>query len=291
MTGPTKGSSPSTRGRAVVLYAFAIACVHAVPSRAQPAPCSTGTYETGSPPLLAAGGSRVSMRDGMIHVDGCAPIQAVLKPRKKRIGVKAVWSASQCPGVGKVRLKARLDLACTTMTGVLKAKRYKKKFVASAVSPVPLPTVTVDSGVVPAVTQVAGFDGEPSRPVAALTDDSGVPLHFVENELVVVSDDAGAVAAFATGIGGSVVRTIVPSEAGLPGAAQHLVRFDPSQVDGSQLAADLHAIDPDVSGTLRVSSDAGLRVLAAAAGAAAGGSIVARSEEHTSELQSQSKLV
>jgi hypothetical protein len=215
------------------------------------------------------------MRDGMIHVDGCAPIQAVLKPRKKRIGVKAVWSASQCPGVGKVRLKARLDLACTTMAGVLKAKRYKKKFVASAVSPVPLPTVTVDSGVVPAVTQVAGFDGEPSRPVAALTDDSGVPLHFVENELVVVSDDAGAVAAFATGIGGSVVRTIVPSEAGLPGAAQHLVRFDPSQVDGSQLAADLHAIDPDVSGTLRVSSDAGLRVLAAAAGAAAGGSIVA----------------
>lgn len=261
-------------GAFLVCVVISLAAV--TPARAGQAPtCSTAVFETSSPPLLAGGGSRVSMRDGLIHVPGCSPIPATIKPRKKRIGVKAVWNASQCPGVGKVRLKARLDLACTTMSGVLKAKRYKKRFVAGLVPPVPPPSITVDPGVVPSVAQVAGFDGEPPRPVAAVSDDAGVAMHFVENEVVVVSDDAGAVAALAASLGGSVVRTIGPAAVGLGGSAQHLVRFDPGQVDPSALAGDLHAIDPTVSGTLRVSNDTGLRTLAAAARGAIGGVTVA----------------
>lgn len=189
--------------------------------------------------------------------------------------VKAAWSADQCPGIGKVRLKARADTACTTMRGVLKAKRYRKRFVASAVSPVPPSTVDVDPTIVPAVTEVAGFDGEPPRPVAALTDHSGILLHFVENELIVVSDDLGAAATFAAGLGGSVVRSIVPADYGLGGAAQHLVRFTAGAADPATVAGDLQAIDPTASGAIRVSSDAGFGTLAAAAAGASAGTVVA----------------
>lgn len=242
---------------------------------AEPPPCATGTYQSDEPPLLPAGGARIAMRDGTIHLQGCSPAAVTLRAKKKGVRVKAAWDAEQCPGIGKVRLKARADNTCTTMRGVVKAKRYRKRFVAGAVSPVPPPTVDLDSGIVPAVTQVAGFDGNPPRPVAALTDQSGILLHFVENELIVVSDNTAAVGTFAASIGGSVVRSFMPTDFGLPGPAQHLVRFDPASADGSALAADLQAIDPTASGALRVSSAAGLGTLATAAAGATGGVIVA----------------
>ncbi len=140
---------------------------------------------------------------------------------------------------------------------------------------VPLPSVEVDPNVVPEFTEVAGIGNEPPRPVAALTDDSGLLLHFVENELIVASDDAGAVAALAARVGGTVAHTFDPRTLGIDLPAHHLVRLDPRAVDSSGVVSDLAALHPDASSALRFSSVAGLRALAAAADEAAEGAMVA----------------
>jgi hypothetical protein len=140
--------------------------------------------------------------------------------------------------------------------------------------PIPPSTVTVDDTVRVDVTEVEGFDGAPARPVTALTDRSGIPMHFVENELIVVTDDAGTAAALAARWGGTLVKSMVPADAGLPGPAQHLVRVAPSDADVAQLVADLRALEPGARNDLRVASEAGLDLLAAAAREAAAGQTV-----------------
>ena len=139
---------------------------------------------------------------------------------------------------------------------------------------VPPPTVEVDPTVPVQVTQIPGQGGDPARAVLALTDRSNIPMHFVANELIVVSDDIDAVNDLANRYGGILVRSFVPSDYGLPGSAQHLLRIDPSTVDTSGLVEDLVQLEPAESNALRVSSDAGLRLLAAAAHESAAGGIV-----------------
>lgn len=141
--------------------------------------------------------------------------------------------------------------------------------------PIPPSTVTVDEMIRVDVTEIDGFDGAPARPVTALTDHSGIPMHFVENELIVVTDDAAAAAALAARWGGTIVRSLVPADAGLPVPAQHLVRVAPSVADVPQLIADLRALEPAARNDLRVAGDAGMRLLAAAAREAAAGGTVA----------------
>ena len=141
---------------------------------------------------------------------------------------------------------------------------------------VPLPSVRVDRNVVPEFTELAGIGNEPPRPVAALTDDSGLPLHFVENELVVASDDAAAVAALAARVGGTVAHRFDPRALGIDLPAHHLVRLGPGAlVDPSTVVSDLARLHPEASGALRFSSEAGLRALAAAAREAVAGATVA----------------
>lgn len=140
---------------------------------------------------------------------------------------------------------------------------------------VPLPSVRVDPNVVPEFTQLAGIGNEPPRPVAALTDGSGVPLHFVENELVVASDDAAAVAALAARVGGTVVHRFDLRALGIDLPAHHLVRLGPGAVDPSAVVSDLARLHPEASGALRFSSEAGLRALGAAAREAAAGATIA----------------
>jgi hypothetical protein len=140
---------------------------------------------------------------------------------------------------------------------------------------VPLPTVEIDPSVVPEFTELAGIGNEPPRPVAALTDDSGLLLHFVENELVVASDDPAALAALATRVGGRVVHSFDPRSLGIDLPVHHLIRLDPRAVNPSAVVSDLAALHPEASGDLRFSSEAGLRALAAAADEAAAGATIA----------------
>lgn len=141
-------------------------------------------------------------------------------------------------------------------------------------SPIAPSTVKVDATLTSQIPSIPGFDGAANRPVAALTDRSGILMHFVANEFIVVSDDTTAVNAMAARWGGTLARSFVPRTFGLSGTSQHLIRIGGGAINTSQLIADLQQLQPDARSDLRVSSQAGLRVLAAAAREGAAGNVV-----------------
>src|SRR5262249_32619013 len=55
-------------------------------------------------------------------VNGCSPVHATLRRTKKGTSVRANWASCAEPG-RKVRLKAKLDPTCTTMTGRVLIKK------------------------------------------------------------------------------------------------------------------------------------------------------------------------
>lgn len=132
----------------------------------------------------------------------------------------------------------------------------------------PKDVAVVDAAVTPFVETVAGVDGAPERPLAAVrTGDSGPSPAFVADELVVTSYDPAAAQDLADRFGGTILETIDLSEnedlAGL--APRYRVRVDASRIDPGTLPDDLAALAPDLTDTLHVSSEAGLALLAAAA--------------------------
>jgi len=142
---------------------------------------------------------------------------------------------------------------------------------------VPTPsTITIDPGLVPRVPSLPPLgDGEP-RPLGTLTDDSGVQVDFVQNELVIVSDDQTAVNAFVTRWQGKVLKSIDPAAFGLSNLKPlHLIRVNTASADTSKLIGDLQTIDPNSRSDLKVSSQEGVKLLAAASREAAGGMTVA----------------
>src|SRR5688572_11304738 len=99
-------------------------------------------------------------------------------------------------------------------------------------------SVTVDASVTPFVRAIDGFDDEGPRTLAAVTEASGVTVSFVENELIVMTDDNAVVAAVAERWGGKVVRQVVRGTSGLEFPGQHLIRIDPQRADPGRIAAD-----------------------------------------------------
>ena len=126
-----------------------------------------------------------------------------------------------------------------------------------------------------AVPELPGFDGKTPRPVACLADpDGGSLVEFVENELILMTNDAGELARFVARWNGEVLFEHDPSQYGLEGVRQHLVRIQTELADPSRLGDDLSVLAPNRRAGLLVSSRAGLEVLAAAAREAVGGSAV-----------------
>ena len=113
-------------------------------------------------------------------------------------------------------------------------------------------SVTVDGSVIPFVREIRGFDDEAPRPLAAVTDGAGATISFVENELIVMTDDDAAVTALAARWGGKVVRHVVLRTAGVEGPSHHLIRIDPRRADASQLDADLEALNPGKRGRSKI---------------------------------------
>jgi subtilisin family serine protease len=133
----------------------------------------------------------------------------------------------------------------------------------------------VDEGIEPSRAGLAPRFGEP-RPVAALVDDDGQESMFVENELIVVTDDIGALNAFLDRWNGELLATIDPSDSGFDDLPSiHLVRIDASAANADELAADLRELQGDLWGDFAVSSEEGLDLLAAAAQENVGGMQVA----------------
>jgi len=135
-----------------------------------------------------------------------------------------------------------------------------------------VPRIKVAHSVKPDVRRVPSLaDGHP-RLVARLTDGHGTNTDFVEDELVVEGDRATA-ARLAARWHGMLLDTT--GDAGKGGGETHLIRVAASRAPTGGLAADLVAADPTAHGRSKVSSAAGLRLLAVAADAAAHGLKVA----------------
>lgn len=136
----------------------------------------------------------------------------------------------------------------------------------------PLPTVSEDTSLKPAKPSLPPLeDGQP-RPLAAVRDAKGNQADFVENELIVSTDDTAALNAFLGRWQGVVLKTFDPAPAGLTGMSkQHLVRVKADAADTAKLSADLRTLDKDSRGALAVSSGAGHKLLAAAAREGVGG--------------------
>jgi subtilisin family serine protease len=132
----------------------------------------------------------------------------------------------------------------------------------------PKPRVEVRQGVEPARADLPAMGGARRR-LARLEDARGHGADFVADELLVSAASARRMRVFLSRWDGRVLRTI--DTGGGRDRAVQLVRIDPSSARTPGLVRDLRALDPLSRGRHRVSSAAGLRLLAAAADEAAGG--------------------
>ena len=130
----------------------------------------------------------------------------------------------------------------------------------------PLSSFKVDASLKPRVASLPDLDNGNSHPLAAIVDNYGNQADFVENELIVVTDDTNALNDFLARWNGKVLLTTDMKENGLPDLSnQYLVRIESSLAKAESLADDLKIIDPNSRNDLRISSEAGLLTIAAAA--------------------------
>lgn len=140
-------------------------------------------------------------------------------------------------------------------------------------SPPPLSplALAVNPTIIPATSELPPLDGVNPRPLAAIVDERGHQAEFVENELVLVTDEQTLLDDFLARWNGVEISSYDPDDAGLTGAVQHLIRIDTTVADSSNILSDLLTLDPDARGALQVSSEAGLDLLAASAAEAVDG--------------------
>lgn len=114
-------------------------------------------------------------------------------------------------------------------------------------------------------------DGVP-RPLAVLGTSDGQTLRYAENELVIMSDSAGELAAIEARWNATEVARPLVSIPGVP--TPHVLRIDTSKANPSTLVASLRRTVNRPDGLQSISSDAGLRLLAAAAEEQTRGTVV-----------------
>lgn len=123
------------------------------------------------------------------------------------------------------------------------------------------PSLTTDRG------GIQGLDGGPERPVAAVVAPDGAREEFVENEVILHTDDPAALEEFLDRYGGEVMRTSdpmgldggrAPSEGTLAG--WYLIRIDPDRASSTGLEEGFAAIG--LEGTWTFSSEAATRLVA-----------------------------
>ncbi|MDZ7800004.1 MAG: S8 family serine peptidase [Trueperaceae bacterium] len=126
------------------------------------------------------------------------------------------------------------------------------------------PSFGVDATLEPAVEELPGFEDGVPRPVATIEDDTGSQADFVENELWLVTDDGRVLDDFLARWQGEVIATFDPSDFELTNVRpQYLVRVDVSGAAPDRLPEDVRLADPGSRGDHRVSSERGLKLIAA----------------------------
>jgi len=148
---------------AIVGAVFALSmALPAAAKKAKVPPCPPGNYvldvAEGLGPAGAAGFPDVIAVNeaGRVSIESSCPlIEGKVKGSKKGTKVSAKWKKETCAQLdGKVKLKAKTDLTCQTLTGKLKAKKHKVKFTATRA-----PAVTVELEAESRVATTLGRDG------------------------------------------------------------------------------------------------------------------------------------
>ncbi len=132
--------------------------------------------------------------------------------------------------------------------------------------PRPVPSFEVDPDVKPDVEEIAFVDGSDSRPVAAITDDRGNKIDFVENEIIVSLEDPAGLPELLDRLGATVIREIHPADAGAAGLPSfYLLRAAPPEAAPDELADLILASGAENGAAHRVSSQPALDLLTAIA--------------------------
>ena len=92
---------------------------------------------------------------------------------------------------------------------------------------IPIPTLTVDTTLKPARATLPAIDDSGPRPIVTMLDSEGNKIDFIENELVISTEDTTKLGAFLTRWQGKVLQTIDPATQGLSGfKPMYLVRVN-----------------------------------------------------------------
>ncbi len=136
----------------------------------------------------------------------------------------------------------------------------------------PAPTVQVNPSIKPTKASLPSLDGTTPRPLASVLDDKGNKADFVENELVISTNDSAQLNAFVARWQGIVLKTLTPTTQELAGfIPMSLVKIKVSNADISKLSSDLATLQPNATGNQQVSSEDGKRLMAVAARESVGG--------------------
>lgn len=139
---------------------------------------------------------------------------------------------------------------------------------------------SVDPDVEPNDQMIEGIDGGPARQLASIRDSRGNQADFVEDELLLQTDDPQVLNDFIARWNGEVIMTFKAGQAarvqsaGISYPDLHLVRIDTSLASPNLLPALIRELDSGARGEHFVSSPEGLGLLAAAAAEGDGGGIV-----------------
>ncbi|MFN3199608.1 MAG: S8 family serine peptidase [Bradymonadia bacterium] len=110
------------------------------------------------------------------------------------------------------------------------------------------------------------------RPLAGVLRPNGTISTFVDNELIVQTDDFDLLRGIVDSLGGEITQRIVPGRHGLAGVpSTFLVRLDPTQESWSRLGERLDDLNDRRPGEARISSERGASLLAIAAALAMDG--------------------
>lgn len=123
----------------------------------------------------------------------------------------------------------------------------------------------VDESLLPYTDELLGSDGS-TRPIATLVDQDGTQVDFVEDEILLYTDDPEVLGTFAERWNGTVIESQALGEPGIEELPTlHRVRIDPSLADTGALEANVVSLAEEGGGAFLVSSEAGLELLAVAA--------------------------
>lgn len=126
-------------------------------------------------------------------------------------------------------------------------------------------TFVIDPALQPIQSTIPGLDGIGSRNLESARSASGAKMDFVQNELVLITDDQAALEAFLKRWSGTELALFKPADYGLDKLKPyHLVRIDPSKADASRLAGNTHALNPKVRDDIALSSQSALKLLSVA---------------------------